>query len=106
PVDQQRILAPRRLDRRRKRILEMGAEGRERVPAQRDARRHGVAAALEEEARAYGLPHRATEVDARDRPAGTGAKAAGLERDRESGASEALLEAGGDEADHARVPAF
>src|SRR4029453_18313664 len=100
PVDQQRILPPRRLDRRRKRILEMGAEGPERLPAQRDAPRHGVAAALEEEARHHRLQHRAAEVDARNRPTGTGSKATGLERDRESGASEALLEAGGDEADH------
>ena len=105
-VDQQRILAPRRLDRGRERILEIGAEGAERVLAQRDAGRHGVAAALDQQPVAHGLAHRAAEIDARDRAAGAGADAAGLERDRESGPAEPLLQPRGDQADHAGMPAL
>ena len=48
-VDQQRAVAPRRFDRRRQRLFEKGAKRAERVLAQRDAGRHGVAAALEQQ---------------------------------------------------------
>ena len=106
-VDQQRILAPRRLDRAGERIFEIGAEG-----AQRDPSRSVTPAAmawpppLRRRPVGHRLAHRAAEIDARDRAAGAGADAARLERDGEGRPSEPLLEARGDEADHAGMPAF
>ena len=69
-----------------------------------DARRHGVAAALGDEAGLDRGDHRAAEIDARHRAAGAGAGAVGRERDGEGRALEALAQAGGDEADDAGVP--
>ena len=86
--------------------FEVGAERRQRVLAQRDARRHGVAAALEQQPLADRLPHHAAEIDAGDRAARAGADAARLERDRKRRAAEALLEPRGDQADDAGMPAF
>ena len=71
---------------------------------QSDARRHGVTAALDEQLLGDRAAHRAPEVDARDRPAGAGADAAGLERDGESRPLEALLQARRHQADDARMP--
>ncbi len=106
PVDQQRILAPRRFDRACERIFEIGAERAQRILAQRDTGCHGVAAAFDGETSAHGVAHGAAEVDAGDRTPGAGADAARLERDGESGPSEPLLQSRGDEADDARVPAI
>ena len=58
-VDQQRVFAPRRLDRVAQRLLEIGAERRELVRRERDAGRHGVAAALDQQAARDRVAHRA-----------------------------------------------
>ena len=50
--------------------------------------------------------HRLAEIDAGDRAAGAGADATGLERDGERRPAEFLLEAAGDNSDHAGMPAF
>ena len=101
-VDQQRILAARGSHVRGERTFEVGAERRERILAQRDAGRHGVAAALEQEPLAHRLPHHAAEIDTGDRAARTGSDAARLERDRKRRPAVALLQPRRDEADDAR----
>ena len=102
----QRIVAPRRRDRVAERLFEESAERRQRVLAQRDARRHGMAAALDQQPLAHRLPHDAAEIDAGDRAARAGADAAGLERNREGRPAEPLLQPRRHEPDHARMPAF
>ena len=52
------------------------------------------------------LPHRAAEIDARDRASRAGADAARLERDGKGRPAEALLQPRGDKSDHAGMPAF
>ena len=106
PSIKERIDAARGRDRGAERVFEIGAERRERVLPQRHARRHGVAAALDQQTFAHRLAHRAAEIDAGDRAARAGADAARLERDREGRTAEPLLEPRGDQADHARMPAF
>src|SRR5436190_16853260 len=65
-----------------------------------------MAAALDEEAVGHRLAYHPSEINAGDRAAGAGADPARLERDRKGRATEFLPEAGGDEPDHARMPAF
>ena len=52
------------------------------------------------------LPHCLADIDAGNRAAGARADAAGLQRDREGGPRELLLQPGRNETDHARMPAF
>ena len=63
-VDLERGLAAGRFDVLRERLLEEGAERGERVLAQRHAGRHGMAAALQQQAFTHRLAHRAAEIDA------------------------------------------
>ncbi len=70
------------------------------------AGRHRVPAALEQEPVRHRLPHRAAEIDARDRAARSGADAADTERDRESRASEFLLQPRRHQSDDAGMPAL
>src|SRR5438309_528375 len=80
-VDQQGIFASRSFDRTRERLFEIGTKRAQPVPSEGDAGRHGMAAALDEQAHAHGLAHGAAEIDARDRAPGACADAARLERD-------------------------
>ena len=105
PSIEQRAVAPRRLDAGRERLLEIGAELAERAVPQREARRHGVAAALDQQALGHRLAHRAAEIDAGDRAARAGAGAARLERDGERRPTEPLLQPRRDQPDDAGMPA-
>ena len=80
--------------------------GAERGLAQRHAGRHGVAAALDQQALGHGAPHRAADIDAGDRAARAGADAARLERNGKCRPAEFLLQPRGDETDDAGMPAF
>ena len=102
-VDHERILAPRRFDRRRERVLEI-SRGRQLSESLRSVTPAAMAwpPPLIRMPGAHGLADGAAEVDARDRTAGAGADAARLERDGEGRPAEPLLEARGNQADHAR----
>ena len=104
PVDQQRLIGPRRGDRLGQFAFEIGAEFRQRAVLDGDARRHGMAAALEQQALGHRAAHGLAEIDAEDGTARAGADAAGLERDGKGRAVEALLETRREQTDHARMP--
>ncbi len=74
-------------------------------PRERDARRHGVAAALDEQTGLDRLPDDPAQIDAGDRAARAGASLA-VEGDGESRAAKFLLEPRRDKTDDAGVPAF
>ena len=78
----------------------------ERALAQRDAGRHGVAAALEQQTVGDRAPHRAADIDAGNGAAGASADAAGLKRDGKGRPAEFFLQPRRDEADDAGMPAF
>src|SRR6185503_12456231 len=100
-VDLQRGVAARCGHRLAERLLEEGAERPERVLAQGDAGRHGVAAALEQHAVRDRLAHGAAEIDSGNGAARAGADAAGFNGNRESGTAVALLQPCGNETDDA-----
>ena len=85
------IGAPRDFDVGAERRLEERPQRRERILAQRHARRHRMAAALDEQALGYGATHRAPDIDAGNGTARAGADAAGFQRDRKSWTAEFLL---------------
>src|SRR5215475_10071508 len=60
-VDQQHIFSPRGFDGGCERALEIGTEGVEPISLQRNARRHGMAAAFDEKPGAHGLAHGAAQ---------------------------------------------
>ena len=91
-VDHESVGTSRDLDIGAERGFKKCAQFRERAFAQGHAGRHGVAAALEQKSLGDGAPHRAADIDAGDGAARTGADAAGLERDGESGTAEFLLQ--------------
>src|SRR5690606_18764197 len=62
--------------------------------------------ALDEDALLHGGAHHAAEIEAADRAAGAGALAGGIEGDGEGGPAESVLEARGEQADDARMPAL
>ena len=105
-VDQQRLIGRAAATSAPSALFEIGAEARQRVLAQRHAGRHGVAAALDQQALGDRLAHHAAEIDAGDRAARAGADAARLERDRKGRPAEPLLQPRGDQPDHAGMPAF
>ena len=103
-VDQQRLIGPRRGHALGQFAFEIGAEFGKRAMLDRDARRHGVAAALEQQPLGDGAPHGLAEIDAEDRAARAGAGAAGLERNRKGRAVEPLLQPSREQTDDARMP--
>ena len=90
-VDRERIGAARCRNRNAERLLEVGAKLCQRRLAQRDAGRHGMTAALDQEAILHRLAHRAPKIDARDRAARAGAEATRLERYRKRRTTEFFL---------------
>src|SRR5262249_62158412 len=87
-------------------LLGERAERRKPALAQRDPCRHGVAAALYQQTVGHRTANRASEIDARNRAARSGAEFAGLERDRKRRAAIPLLEPRRHEPDDAGMPAF
>ena len=77
------------------------------IPPGRDghARRHGVAAAGDEQAMVLGGEDRGAEVDPADRAARALAAAVLILGDDDRRAAEAFLQAAGDDPDHAGMPA-
>ena len=65
------------------RLLQEGAERRDPVLPQGDARRHGMAAALDQKPLGYRLPHGASDIDAGHGAAGPGADAIHVKRNGE-----------------------
>src|ERR1700716_2970007 len=63
-----------------------------------------MSATFDEDAGAYGSPDGTTKTHARDRTAGAGADAAGLQRNGERRPSEPLLETRGNQPHHAGMP--
>ena len=63
-VDQQCAIAPRRFHRWRKRRFEKDTKRREAAFGERDASRHGVAAALDQQSLVDCLANAASEIDA------------------------------------------
>src|SRR5207237_9549323 len=105
-VDEQRVIASRRLDRRAELGFEIGAKRGEPAGFERDPRSHRMTAAPGEKPVGDGAAHRAAEIDASERPAGAGADARRVERDGEGRTLEFLLQSRGNEAEHAWVPAL
>src|SRR4029079_959495 len=82
-VDPQGVIAACGFDPIVQLRLEERAEGSEIALLERDAGRHRMAAALDEQAFDHRFPDGATEVHTRDRPPRTGTEFTGFECDRE-----------------------
>src|SRR5262245_4275883 len=71
-----------------------------------EPRRHGMAAAFDEQSSMYGRAYDTAEIDARDRARRAGGVAVGLQARDETGKAEAVGNAPGDQPEQAFVPAF
>ena len=89
-IDRERVLAPRGFHGVGQGLFQIGAEWRERVLAQRHARRHRVSAALEQQAFPNRAPHRPAEIDPGDRTARARAGAVRQQRDGKGRTAETL----------------
>ena len=99
------LLGPRRGHALGQFVFEISAEFGKRAVLDRDAGRHGMTAALEQQALGDGAPHGLAEINAQNGAARAGAGAARLERNGKGRTIEPLLQPSREQTNDTRVPA-
>src|SRR5262249_9542112 len=103
-INQQGVVAPRRFDTGTQMFFEKNPKLSKSASLERDARRHGMPAALHQHPPGDGMANCATEIYARNGAPRTGAGLAGSKRYRKGGPVEPLLEPRRHQPYHTRMP--
>src|SRR5262249_47501868 len=87
-------------------IFKECSKSAKRIPLKRNAGGHGMAPALEQKSFLHRLPDHAAKINPGDRPPRPGSCATGVDCNRKSRTTVALLQSRGDQSHDARMPTF